>query len=51
MDKAIVEGMLYTHDRIAGLKMDSGPQFVLDDEQLLRRLGNYSEPNIKVWER
>ena len=47
MDKATVEGLLYTHDRIAGLKMDSGPQFVLEDDALLRRLGNYSEPNIK----
>ena len=43
-----MEGLLYTHDRIAGLKMDSGPQFVLEDDALLRRLGNYSEPNIKI---
>ena len=48
LDKATVEGLLYTHDRIAGLKMDSGPQFVLEDDALLRRLGNYSEPNIKI---
>jgi MAGUK p55 subfamily protein 5 len=48
LEKESMEGLLYTHDRIAGFRIDSGgPQF-LEDDALLRRLGNYSEPNIKI---
>jgi hypothetical protein len=41
------EGLLYTHDKIAQLRLasDSGPS---DEDVLLERLSHYSEPNIKV---
>ena len=41
------EGLLYSHDKIAQLRLalDRGPS---EEDALLERLSHYSEPNIKV---
>ncbi len=52
LEKESMEGLLYTHDRIAAFRMAEAaappPHHLLEDEALMRRLGNYSEPNIKI---
>lgn len=45
--KSATEGLLYSHDKIAHLRLalDRGPS---EEDALLERLSHYSEPNIKV---
>ena len=45
--KPATEGLLYSHDKIAALRLalDRGPS---EEDALLERLSHYSEPNIKV---
>ena len=47
LGKAATEGLLYSHDKIASLRLalDRGPS---EEDALLERLSHYSEPNIKV---
>lgn len=47
LDKPATEGLLYSHDKIAGLRLalDRGPS---EEDALLERLSHYSEPNIKI---
>ena len=52
LSKESFEGLLYTHDKIGALKLDSAisppSQFLEAEDALLRRLSQYDEPNIKI---